>query len=319
MPTAVYSGDGNFTGSPSPADTHTVNILPSITGISPTFGPMAGSTSVTIDGLNLADALAVDFGPMAGTIVTDTPTQIVAISPPGAMGLGHVTVQTADGLSGTSTADGFTYLAPMVDTTVPKTYQCVEGNWTGNLVVATFTDANPGSVPADFSGMIDWGDGHSASFTSFAVGLSDGTFNVRASYTYADEGTYHVTVTTNDSYGQSVRATNTTFAVADAPLTDTTPATLYHVTADRSTGNQVLATFSDGNPGAQAGDFTPTVSWGGGVIGNPSLLSVQLLSRTTTDSNWEVLGMQCMRPRAFMPSAFPYTMSAAARWPAAAR
>ena len=51
----------------------------------------------------------------------------------------------------------------------------------------------------------------------------------------------------------------------------------------------MLATFSYANPSAIAGNFTPTVNWGGAVIGTPGV-SLQLVSRTKTMSNWKVVG-----------------------------
>jgi hypothetical protein len=52
---------------------------------------------------------------------------------------------------------------------------------------------------------------------------------------------------------------------------------------------QVLATFTDANPVAAKKDFTPTVIWGGAVIGKPSV-SVKLVSRNATASTWNVVG-----------------------------
>ena len=151
----------------------------------------------------------------------------------------------------------------LIDTTPPTTYNAIEGNTTGSQVVATFTDAMPGATPAGFSGTIDWGDGTaSTSFTGTDVTLDAGTFSVHGSHVDAEEGTYHVTVIINDPYGQSVTATHTTFAVADALLTGSTAATAGGT--EGATLSSVLsgATFTDANPGNHSGDFTATITWG---------------------------------------------------------
>ena len=85
---------------------------PTVSSISPTTGPTAGGTSVTITGTNLGSASAVKFGTESATITSNTATQIVATSPSHTTAEAvHVTVTTAGGTSATSAADQFTYTA----------------------------------------------------------------------------------------------------------------------------------------------------------------------------------------------------------------
>jgi len=87
---------------------------PTVTAIDPARGPVAGGTTVTITGTNLAGATAVEFGAAnPATIVSGGPTQIVATAPPGSAGPVDVTVTTAGGTSAASPADQFTYMAPV--------------------------------------------------------------------------------------------------------------------------------------------------------------------------------------------------------------
>ncbi len=86
---------------------------PSVSAVTPSAGPIAGGTTVTITGSALANATAVDFGTIEATIVSDTSTTIVVTSPAvTAAGSVKVTVTTAGGKSATSSADEFTYDAP---------------------------------------------------------------------------------------------------------------------------------------------------------------------------------------------------------------
>ena len=97
-----YGDEVSFTTIP-PALTATV------TGISPTYGPIAGSTSVIITGTNLTAASAVKFGTTDATGFTvNSATQITATSPAGT-GVVDITVVTAGGTSATSSNDQFTY------------------------------------------------------------------------------------------------------------------------------------------------------------------------------------------------------------------
>ena len=92
----------------------TNELAPSVTGISPAAGPLAGGTSVTITGTNLAGATAVKFGATAVTtfFISNTGTQIVVNSPAGSAGTVDVTVVTPGGASPVnSPADQFSYAA----------------------------------------------------------------------------------------------------------------------------------------------------------------------------------------------------------------
>ena len=60
----------------SSADQFTYTAAPTVTAVSPTSGPGAGGTSVTVTGTNLANATAVKFGTTAGTVTADTASSI---------------------------------------------------------------------------------------------------------------------------------------------------------------------------------------------------------------------------------------------------
>ena len=108
--------DGNLDGLPGGDFSRSFSIdlvpAPTVTAISPSQGPLAGGTTVTITGTNLSNATGVTFGAFPGTIIGNTGTQIVAISPAGIVGTVDVIALTASGPSATSTADQFTYVAP---------------------------------------------------------------------------------------------------------------------------------------------------------------------------------------------------------------
>jgi outer membrane protein assembly factor BamB len=86
----------------------TVGTAPVVKTLSPTSGPLAGGTVVTLTGTNLANATAVTFGGKPGTIQTDTSTQITVSSPPGKAGSVSVVVHSAGGISGKN--HKFTYV-----------------------------------------------------------------------------------------------------------------------------------------------------------------------------------------------------------------
>ena len=109
-----------FNGTLSKADCVTVvtaylfNISwwpPSVTGVSPATGSVAGGTSVTITGYAFIGATNVYFGGVPATSYTvNSISSITATAPSGSAGIVDVTVTTASGTSVTSAADQFTYM-----------------------------------------------------------------------------------------------------------------------------------------------------------------------------------------------------------------
>jgi internalin A len=93
---------------------------PVVTGVSPSLGYSANTTSVTITGTSLSNATSVNIGSVSMAISNDSDTQITATVPAGltagtyditvttAAGTYDITVTTAAGTSTTSIADNFT-------------------------------------------------------------------------------------------------------------------------------------------------------------------------------------------------------------------
>jgi hypothetical protein len=94
---------------------------PTVTDISPTAGPAAGGTSVTITGTGFTTVTSVSFGSVvvpSAEWTVNSPTQITATSPAGSRPV-DVTVTNTAGTSATSAADQFTYDAAGKATVAP--------------------------------------------------------------------------------------------------------------------------------------------------------------------------------------------------------
>jgi IPT/TIG domain len=94
-----------------------------VSSLSPTSGPNAGGTSVTINGTNFTSPATVKFGTNAATNVdVVSATEITAVSPAGSSGTVDVTVTTSAGTSQTSANDQFTYdvSGPTAATAIPS-------------------------------------------------------------------------------------------------------------------------------------------------------------------------------------------------------
>jgi hypothetical protein len=91
---------------------------PTVSTVTPSAGPAAGGTLVTIAGSGLNGAAAVHFGSSSAASFTVTSqSQITAVAPPGAAGPVDVTIDTSAGTSTVSPADRFTYATTPATTT----------------------------------------------------------------------------------------------------------------------------------------------------------------------------------------------------------
>ncbi len=133
--------------------------------------------------------------------------------------------------------------------------------------LATFLDQNPSEASAsNFTATISWGDGspldHNATVTVTPSSLP--IITVGGTHTYAETGSYNITVTLNDVGGSTATATSLGNAIIDAPLSNGVG-----VPVAGTAGQQLtvvpLGTFLDANPLATAADFTATIHWGDGT------------------------------------------------------
>jgi alpha-tubulin suppressor-like RCC1 family protein len=155
--------------------------IPTVTGVSPDVGPLAGGTVVTVTGSNFTDATAVKFGTSnAASFTVDSPTSITAVSPAGEPATVDVTVSTPSGASPTGIADRFSYVAaPSIKKMAPKT-----GSTVGGTVVTITGAALTGATAVSFG---------SSAAKSFTVNSAT---SITAESPAAVAGTVGVTVST---------------------------------------------------------------------------------------------------------------------------
>src|SRR5262245_63500383 len=128
----------------------------------------------------------------------------------------------------------------------------------------TFDDNNPSASSSDFS-VTSVTYSNSPSFSSGptysvqANGSASGGkshWKVVVSGTVAETGNYTVTVNVADVDGSTVSSGNTTLAVADAALSNTTPAnSRMKAIEGNAIRNLALMNFDDNNPSASSSDF----------------------------------------------------------------
>jgi hypothetical protein len=123
---------------------------PSVSGISPTHGPEAGGTTVTITGADLTGTTAVTFGAAPGTnVIVANDSEVTATAPPHAFATVDVTVTSVGGTSATSGVDRYTYDEPAPAVTAISPHSGALGG--GTTVTITGTDFD-GATAVSFGG-----------------------------------------------------------------------------------------------------------------------------------------------------------------------
>jgi hypothetical protein len=130
----------------------------------------------------------------------------------------------------------------------------------GTTTVSTFTDSDLSELSGAFTATIDWGDGTTSAAT--IVG-SNGSFSVQGGHDYADEGNFALIATVTRTVGGATIADTGNVAVAEH---DVLAAQGTSITGDTNQALAVqVATFTDTDTAAVAGDFTAIVDWGDGT------------------------------------------------------
>lgn len=236
----------------------------------PFAGALTSDFTATID---WGDGSPISVGTITQPGGAGTPFQVLGshkYADEGAYSIQVVILEEAGGslVTGTTATVVNAVLSDPVGIPVPAT----EAVPLFDVPLGTFLDANKGASPVDFSVTINWGDGTPLDTDTGAVQLIGGTatqarFRVLGSHTYADNGTFNITVTVTDAVSGDTITIATVANVANVnPATVVVTGTTFSaVEGDPGTVTNVLvATFSVADPTAVAGDFTALVTWGDG-------------------------------------------------------
>ena len=128
--------------------------------------------------------------------------------------------------------------------------------------IATIDDTNKAELASSLSGTVAWGDGTSS--TPAVVSEGAGVFGIMGNHTYAEAGSYGITLALNDGVGDNLNASLATAIVADASLSILNIPPPFNFTPGILTPSIVLVTFGDGNTSSTPSDFTATINWGDG-------------------------------------------------------
>jgi hypothetical protein len=182
----------------------------SVTAVSPSTGPTAGGTSVTITGTNFTGATGVSFGTAsAASFTVNSSTSIAAISSAHAAGTVDVTVTGPSGASAMVVTDQFTFVPPSLpDFTLgvaPSAQNVTVDTAAAYVVSLAALNGDTSPVTLSVSGA-PAGTTFSPSTPPWSAGKATSTMTVPAS---AAVGSYVMTVTGLDAAGRSHSASAT--------------------------------------------------------------------------------------------------------------
>lgn len=130
----------------------------------------------------------------------------------------HVTIKDEGGATATAD-DTITVKDAALTASNGQAINAQQNQSTGDVVTATFTDANSKKDKADFTATIDWGDSHTSAGT---VSVADnGTFSVTGSHTYTTTGSFTVKTSISDTGGSKASATAAASVAAPPTLATT--------------------------------------------------------------------------------------------------
>jgi uncharacterized protein YhjY with autotransporter beta-barrel domain len=247
------------TSTTSASDQYTYLAPPTVTGLSPTSGPLAGGTSVIITGTNFSSATTVVFGASSATFSANSNTQITATAPSGA-GTVDVRVVNGGGTSATTAADHFTYNAITLSPASPLTAGAVAAAYSNTI------SASGGTGPYTFA----------VTSGSIPAGLTLNSSTGVLSGTPTAGGSFNFTVTATDTVGGA------TGSLAYALTINAPTVTVSSGTINAATVGQSYTTGPTFSGAGGTGPYTFSVSAGALPAGLTINASTGVVSGTPT-------------------------------------
>ena len=143
------------------------------------------------------------------------------------------------------------------------TVTAIEGSPSTPQVVATFTDpGGPEDPQANYTTLIDWGDGKTSEGT-VTFDANSNTFSVLGSHVYDLFGTYTITVSIRNDASPTTQVSSTANVSNPAVI----PTGGYTITGveNSTTTIQTVATFIDPGGPRPINEYSATIDWGNGA------------------------------------------------------
>jgi PKD repeat protein len=220
---------------------------------------VAGDFSASIDwGEGPVEAAVVSAAPEAGFEVSGSHVY-------GTPGTYPVRVHVDDRGGSTLEVDTTaTISGALAAGSAPALHAAAQSPYSGSI--ATFTDGTPNVRSSDLLATIDWGDKTTTTGTVATTG-GDG-FSVSGNHTYANRGSFAVTVTITAAGLPALTITGSAIVIVAAPAAG---AAVNPAAVEGSSFSGPVASFTDPTPNAVPGDFSVDIDWGDGDTGTGTI------------------------------------------------
>jgi formylglycine-generating enzyme required for sulfatase activity len=252
---------------------------PTISSVSPTSGPTAGGTTITITGTNLTGTTSVTIGGSAATGVTVVnSTTVTAVTPAGTAGAKTVAVTTPGGTA--TLPNGFTFVvpAPTISSVAPSSGPTTGGTTitiTGTNLTGT-TSVTVGGVAATSVSVVSATTvtaitpAGTAGAKTVSVTTPGGTANLTNGFTFVGAPTIAsvtpsggpitggtpITITGTNFYNGSAGATVTVGGVAATSVTVVNATTITAVTPAGTAGAKTVSVTTPSSIANLSNGFT---------------------------------------------------------------
>ena len=252
----TYSGVGSVTS----AGAFRYVAVPTITSVTPTGGPVAGGTTVTINGTNLTNTTSVTFGSTPATSIANvSATQITAVAPAHASTSTAISIETYDGIGTATLSSAYSFVSLPVITSLSTSTGLTAGGTVVTVTGANLANTSSVTVGGTAATNIVNVSGTSVRFTT-PSGVS-GQRDVVLTTTYGGSTTStnafrYIEAPTISTVSPSAGPTagGSSIVISGTHLNSTTSVTIGGVAASitGNTGTSVTVTTPAGSAGAKS-------------------------------------------------------------------
>jgi len=152
--------------------------VPSISGVTPSSGPLSGGTPVTVTGSNFTPSTTISFGDIpAATTTFEDANELHVVSPAGSYGLVDMIASDGNLVSRANESDQFSYQSPTAQTTTVSVVPSVDPIVTGQPVTYAISVS-----PVPDGGTVSLTDGFGLIASCSNLSLTSGATSCEQTY-----------------------------------------------------------------------------------------------------------------------------------------